>query len=102
MFLFRLALQAGRLDVDRLASELTIKQVRLWKGYFLNEPFGCEWQRTARLAAWLSAAFGCKIDEDAEEKFLPTYRMKPQTDAEIEAELSKIPWFKKVNDGSDR
>lgn len=97
--MFRLALASGRLDVDRLADELTIRQVRMWKAYFLNEPFGCDWQRTARLATWLSAAFGCKIDEDSEDKFLPTYRMKPQTDAEIEAELAKIPQLKRDTNG---
>ena len=88
--------------MDRLAQELTIEQVILWKAYFLNEPFGCDWQRTARLAAWMSAAFGAKVDEDSEEKFLPTYRQTPQTDAEIEAELSKIPWFRKAHDVRDR
>jgi hypothetical protein len=50
----------------------------------------------------MSAAFGAKIDEDSEDKFLPTYRMKPQTDDEIEAELAKIPWFRKSNDGGHR
>lgn len=95
-------MQSGRLDIDKLAEEITIQQLILWKGYFLNEPFGCDWQRTARLAAWMSAAFGAKIDEDSEDKFLPTYRMKPQTDDEIEAELAKIPWFRKSNDGGHR
>jgi len=99
LFLCRLALVAGTLDVDRLADTLTIRQVRLWKAYWLNEPFGCEWQRTARLAAWMAAASGAKVDEEAEDKFLPTYKRRPQTDHEIESELAKIPWARKTNDG---
>lgn len=100
--MYRLALESGRVDIDRLAGELTLRDVILWKAYYLNEPFGTHWQRTARLAAWLSAAFGAKMDEDSEDKFLPNYRAKPQTDEEIEAELNKIPWFRKSHDGSDR
>jgi hypothetical protein len=87
-----------------LARELTVEQVRLWKAYFLNEPFGCEWQRTARLAAWVAASNGAKLDEDSEEKFLPTWRNRPQTDDEIAAELAKLPWAKREanSGGSDR
>jgi hypothetical protein len=83
------------MDVDRVAQELTIQQLRNWQGYFLNEPFGGDWQRTARLAAWVAAAMGAKIDEESEDKFLPTWKKRPQTDAEIEAELAKIPWAKR-------
>lgn len=83
-----------------MAQELTVEQVRFWKGYFLSEPFGCDWQRTARLAAWVAAAMGAKIDEDSEDKFLPTWRKRPQTDDEIAAELAKIPWVRSGGNGS--
>ena len=100
--MFRLALEFRRVDVDRFANEITVQQLRRWKAYYLSEPFGCDWQRTARLAAWISATMGAKVADDTEDRFLPTYKMRPQTDAEIEAELSKIPWLRKSNGDGDR
>lgn len=84
-------------DVDALAERLTLTQFRRWCGYYILEPFGTDWQRTARLAVWLAVTMGAKFDPDAdvEQKFLPTYRSVPQTDDEILRELMKIPALRK-------
>jgi hypothetical protein len=61
--------------------------------YWRIEPFGDEWRRSAREALTAAAGFGAKPDPDAEEKFLPSYREKPQTIDDIRRELAKIPAF---------
>lgn len=99
MFLHRLALAMKEPDVDALAGRLTLTQFRRWCGYYLLEPFGTDWQRTARLATWFAMVMGSKIDDEAEAKFLPTYRSIPQTDEEIMRELSKIPGLRKRQEG---
>lgn len=98
LFLHRLAIALREPDVDALAARLTLDQFRRWCAYYLLEPFGTDWQRTARLATWFAAVMGAKVDEEAEAKFLPTYRSIPQTDDEIIRELMKIPGFKRQAD----
>lgn len=61
--------------------------------YWRIEPFGDDWRRSAREALTAAAGFGAKPDPDAEEKFLPSYREKPQTIDDIRRELAKIPAF---------
>lgn len=61
--------------------------------YWRIEPFGDEWRRSAREALTAAAGFGAKPDPDAEERFLPSYREKPQTIDDIRRELAKIPAF---------
>lgn len=61
--------------------------------YWRIEPFGDEWRRAGRAALTAAAGFGAKPDADAEEKFLPSYRQRPQTLEEMRAELMKIPAF---------
>jgi hypothetical protein len=97
LFLHRLAIELGEPSVDALASKITVREFRRWCGYYLLEPFGTDWQRTARLAVWLAVTLGAKFDPDdeIEAKFLPTYRSVPQTDDEIFRELMKIPGLKK-------
>jgi hypothetical protein len=53
------------------------------------EPFGDEWRRAGKLAA----VMGGTGDVEFEEKFLPSYRAPVQTEAEMIAELRKIPAF---------
>lgn len=88
-------MELGEADVEALADRLSLAQFRRWCAYYLIEPFGTDWQRTARLAVWLAITMGAKVspDDELEEKFLPTYRTVPQTDQEIEAELMKIKAF---------
>lgn len=101
MFLHRLAIELGEPSVDALASKITVKEFRRWCGYYLLEPFGTDWQRTARLAVWVAVMFGAKFDpeDEIEQKFLPTYRSVPQTDDEILRELMKIPGFRRKREG---
>lgn len=61
--------------------------------YWRIEPFGDDWRRSAREALTAAAGFGAKPDPDAEERFLPSYREKPQTIDDIRRELAKIPAF---------
>lgn len=100
LFLHRLALELKEPDVDALAGRLTLTQFRRWCGYYLLEPFGTDWQRTARLAVWFASVMGAKLDEEAESKFLPTYRSVPQTDDEIMRELMKIPALRKRHEAT--
>lgn len=99
MFLHRLALELGEHDVDALAGRLSLDQFRRWCAYYLLEPFGTDWQRTARLATWFATVMGAKLDEEAESKFLPTWRSIPQTDSEIMRELMKIPSLRQRHEG---
>lgn len=98
IFLHRLALQLGEFDVDALAERLTLQQFQSWVAYYLIEPFGNDWRRSARLAVWQAASMGAKVNEDdqLEEKFLPTFSKVPQTDKEIQSEFAKIEAFKKM------
>ena len=43
----------GRVDVDRMLSEITVRQLEEWKAYFAAEPWGCETEdyRTALLGS---------------------------------------------------
>ena len=79
MFLLRLALAMGEPDVDALARRLTGPQLTEWMAYWHLEPFGDDWRRTARAAAFAAKAAGAQVDGDAEDKFLPSYREQPQT-----------------------
>jgi hypothetical protein len=96
VFLYRLAAELGIWDVEGWKQEITLEQLRRWIAFYRIEPFGNDWRRTARAAVSISAAFGAKVDETTEEKFLPTYREEEhvQTEDEIRAELMKIPAFR--------
>ncbi len=111
MFLYRLAAQLGIWDVERLAAEMSLEQFKHWAAYYRLECFGDEWRRTARLAVTIAKALGAKVGTDAEEMFLPTFdpARPTQTEAEMRAELLKIPgaldWLKantERDDGDDR
>lgn len=83
------------LDVDALAAALPLRVLKQWMAYWVVEPFGDEWARTGKLAAVVAASQGAKIEADFEERFLPSYRPRVQTEAEMLAELMKIPGFRK-------
>lgn len=92
LFIHRLGLQVGEWDVDRLKKRITVRQLKRWMAYWRVEPFGDEWRRSGRAAL---VASGGRIEPDSEDKFLPSFREKQQTEAEMLAELKKIPQFKK-------
>lgn len=92
LFLYRLGLQVGIWNIDSWKKRITVRQIRLWMAFWRVEPFGDEWRRSGRAALMMT---GGKIEPGDEDKFLPSYREKPQTEAELVAELKKIPGFKK-------
>lgn len=92
LFVYRLALAMGIWDVEAFKHKITIRQLRKWMAIWRVEPFGDEWRRSGRAAL---VASGGKIEADSEDKFLPSYREKQQTEAELIAELRKIPGFAK-------
>ena len=95
VFLYRLAVELGIWDVEGWKKQLTVRQLKMWMAAWRVQPFGDEWRMAARSALITAAAFGAKPDPDAEERFLPSYREKPQTLDDIRAELAKIPTFAK-------
>ena len=95
MFLYRLAAELGIWDVEAWKKKLTVKQLKMWMAAWRVSPFGDPWRMAARSAMVTAAAFGAKPDPDAEERFLPSYREKPQTLDDIKRELAKIPAFAK-------
>lgn len=96
LFLYRLALEMKEPDVSALASKLTMDQVLGWMAFWMVEPFGDAWRRTARLWMYLAGAWGVKVEDLSESLFLPSHGRVPQTDAEILAQFEKIPGFKKT------
>jgi len=95
VFIYRLALLLGIPNVEAWKRKLTVRQLKLWMAAWRIEPFGDVWRMSARNALVTAAAFGAKPEPAAEEKFLPSYREKPQTFEELKAELAKIPGFAK-------
>jgi len=79
--------------VEGWKRKLTVRQLKMWMAAWRVAPFGDPWRMAARSALVTAAAFGGKPDPDAEERFLPSYRDKPQTLDDIRAELAKIPSF---------
>ena len=73
---------------------LTVRQLRRWMAYWRVEPFGDAWRRAARQSLMAAASMGAKPEPDAEERFLPSFREKPQTLEQLKAELAKIPSFR--------
>lgn len=92
LFLYRLGLQVGVWDVEGWKKQITVRQIRKWMAAWRVEPFGDEWRRTGRAALMVS---GAKLDPETEDRFLPSYREKPQTEEELIAELKKVPKFRK-------
>ena len=92
LFLHRLGLARGIWDIDRWRNEITIRQLVRWMAYWRVEPFGDDWRRTGRGAL---ASAGGRVDPNAEDKFLPSYRERPPTEDEFIAQLKQIPSFRK-------
>lgn len=99
MFLLRLALRAGEVDVDAMARKVSRRQLVEWMAFWTLEPWGDEWRRSGRLAAVMAAASGATTEVEIEERFLPSYRETPQTPEEMRAVLMGIPAFAKQMNG---
>ena len=94
MFLYRLALELGIAYPEVWKKRLTVRQLRKWMAFWRVEPFGDAWRMAARTALTAAAGMGAKPDPEAEERFLPSYREKQQTEDDIRRELMKIPAFR--------
>ena len=90
-FLFRLAAQVGRADVDAMAEEIDTQLFFDWMEFWKEEPFGMDWHRTG-LAAYIAlASSGGKPPADFVAKFLPSYDpAPPMTDDEIRQRLAML------------
>ena len=100
--LFRLAAKLGIWDVDALAASMPLPLYQEWVAFYMLEPFGDEWRRTARLTSLMAAVAGAKVEGELEEKFVPTggmYRGMNQTEAQMLDELRKVPQFRQQIDG---
>jgi hypothetical protein len=93
VFIYRLAIELGIWDVESWKKKLTVRQLKRWMAAWRVSPFGDPWRMSARSAMVTAAAFGAKVDPDAEERFLPSYKEQPQTLDDIRSELAKIPAF---------
>lgn len=90
----------GIWDVEDWKKRITVQQLLKWQAFWTIEPFGDDWRRAGRAALTAAAGFGARPEPEAEDKFLPSYREKPQTLEQLRAELSKIPQFAKQMEGS--
>ena len=89
--MYRLATHHRIIDVDALMKRITLRQVEKWLAYWKVEPFGDDWNRTARQTLFIVQALGGKVDEGFIEKFMPNYDPgRVMTRDEIMAELGKI------------
>ena len=104
MFLYRLAAHLGIHDVDGLANEISVRQLRRWLAFYRQEPFGNDWRRTARSTVIVAKAVGAKLEDTAEEMFLPTYDPAgpTQTEEQMLAELMKVPSIRKQIEASKK
>jgi hypothetical protein len=91
LFAYRLAAHHRIIDIEQVL-RMPLPAIRRWLAFYRLEPFGDDWRRTARLAMVMSAAYGAKVKEDAEEMFLPTYdpSRPTQTPEEMARELAKL------------
>lgn len=93
VFIYRLALELGIANVEQWKRRLTVRQLKLWMAAWRVSPFGDPWRMAARSALVTAAALGARPEPDAEERFLPSFRERPQTPEEMRLELLKIPQF---------
>ncbi len=92
--MYRLALELGIPCPEGWKKRLTLRQLRKWMAFWRVEPFGDAWRMAARTSLTTAAGMGAKPDPEAEERFLPSYREKPQTEEDIRREFMKIPAFR--------
>ena len=84
---------AGRLHVDDVLQELSANEISEWQAYYMLEPWGDDWRRSATIAAVLA-----EINRNAEERdepftvqdFMPGFA---ETDDEEEPEQKQDNWM---------
>lgn len=87
LFTYRLALAMRIWNVEQWKGEIGLPQLRKWWAYWFCEPFGMEWQRSAKLAVVTAEAAGCRVDLESVERFLPTWRRPELSEEEEERRL---------------
>ena len=91
LFLYRLALKLGTWDVETLSEEMSVDQLYGWMGYYMLEPWGDEWLRSAmQIAQFRNAHRGKNTPPKKAEDFMPVPK-RAQTPQQIMATLSAIP-----------
>ena len=91
LFLHRLALKLGLWDVDTLAEEMTVDQLHRWMAYYLLEPWGDDWLRSAMGITQFSNAYrGKNSPVKKVDDFMPVPK-RAQTPQQILATLNAIP-----------
>jgi hypothetical protein len=88
----------GIWDVEGLKKRITFDQLKKWMAFYKIDPWGSDWRRSGRAALVAAKAAGAKVESDAEERFLPTYREPEQTLEQMKNELRKIPQFREQID----
>lgn len=90
-FIYRLATHHRIPNVEAWKKTITLRQVEKWLAYWKVEPFGDDWNRTARQTLFLLNGLGVRVDASFLEAFLPNYDPdRPMTEDEINAELNKF------------
>jgi hypothetical protein len=90
-FVYRLAAHFRIANVEEWKRTVSLRQVQKWIAFYKIEPFGDDWNRTARSTLFILKAMGSSVDDRFLEMFLPTYDPdRPMTPDEIEAELTKF------------
>lgn len=90
-FIYRLATHHRIANVAAWKKTITLRQVEKWIAYWKVEPFGDDWNRTARQTLFILKAMGVGVDAAFLEAFLPNYDPnRPMTEDEINSELTKF------------
>jgi hypothetical protein len=102
LFTYRLALEMGIWDVEKLKRRITRRQLRKWLAFYLIEPWGQPWLVAGRMTSLIRSALTGKFDKHDEERFLLTYRpgdeyrsKVPLTDEELADKLASLPGLTK-------
>lgn len=86
-----MALKLGIWDVERLADEMSVDQLYGWMGYYILEPWGDEWLRSA---VGFSQFYNANKKKNAPirkpEHMMPVPK-RAQTPEQILAVLNSIP-----------
>jgi len=88
---YRLAAHHRIPEPEKWKRTVTLRQIEKWFAYWKVEPFGNDWDRTARQTLFILKALGAGVDASFVETFLPNYDPdRVMTEEEMAAELTKF------------